>query len=132
MDTQSQDQQQKDFLSSLFPLDVPIDQHRGSLLEGQQQQPMFQFNNGLQLPNTGANMQPQLNMDLLGNLMSMQGVESQSQANNNGGIPTSPHQTQSQYNPQLLLEQQFKLTQLQQLQQLQNQIFQQQARKRFH
>ncbi|KAL1745514.1 hypothetical protein HDZ31DRAFT_36321 [Schizophyllum fasciatum] len=31
-----------------------------------------------------------------------------------------------QFNPQLMLEQQFKLTQLQQLQQLQNQIFQQQ------
>ena len=31
------------------------------------------------------------------------------------------------YSPHLLLEQQFKLTQLQQLQQLQNQIFQQQV-----
>ncbi|KAJ6588910.1 hypothetical protein B0H19DRAFT_1101926 [Mycena capillaripes] len=40
--------------------------------------------------------------------------------------PESPPSNTSSYNPGLLLEQQYKLTQLQQLQQLQNQIFQQQ------
>ncbi|KAJ6470092.1 hypothetical protein C8R47DRAFT_1149460 [Mycena vitilis] len=41
--------------------------------------------------------------------------------------PTAgPSNTTSSYNPGLLLEQQYKLTQLQQLQNLQNQIFQQQ------
>ncbi|KAJ7753339.1 hypothetical protein DFH07DRAFT_1061466 [Mycena maculata] len=40
--------------------------------------------------------------------------------------PNPPPSNTSSYNPTLLIEQQYKLTQLQQLQQLQNQIFQQQ------
>jgi hypothetical protein len=127
MDPQTQDQQQKDFLSSLFPLEIPVD-HLQTGSDGQQQSlSMFQFNGASPAQQPTASMHTsipqstnaQLNMDLLGNLISMQGIENQS--------PT-PHTT---YNPQLLLEQQFKLTQLQQLQQLQNQIFQQQARN-FH
>jgi hypothetical protein len=87
MDTQSLDQHQKEFLSSLFPLD---------------DNPQFQYN-----------FQPPNQLDLLGNMMAMQGIES----------PTAL----PQFAPHLLLEQQFKLSQLQQLQQLQNQIFQQQV-----
>ncbi|KAJ7512723.1 hypothetical protein B0H11DRAFT_5313 [Mycena galericulata] len=43
-----------------------------------------------------------------------------------GSIGNLINEQNSSYNPGLLLEQQYKLTQLQQLQQLQNQIFQQQ------
>ncbi|RDB30824.1 hypothetical protein Hypma_005795 [Hypsizygus marmoreus] len=103
------DQQQKDFLSSLFPADQNTN-HDGQ----QQSMPMFQYNQPptMSMPQS---MPPQLAMDMLGNMMQMQGIESQN------NTPASPS-----YNPQSLLEQQFKLTQLQQLQQLQNQIFQQQ------
>lgn len=122
MDTQTQEQQQKEFLSSFFPLELPDIVQRG--VDGQQP-PMYHFNGpttaqpstiGVQhpIPNT---TNPQQNGDLLGNLVSMQGIESQ-----------PGHSPQTQYTPQMLLEQQFKLSQLQQLQQLQNQIFQQQAR----
>lgn len=44
-----------------------------------------------------------------------------------GTIGNLINEQTSSYNPGLLLEQQYKLTQLQQLQQLQNQIFQQQV-----
>jgi hypothetical protein len=127
MDPQAQDHQEKDFLSSLFPLEISVDHLQAGSSDGpQQSMPMFHFNG----PSPAQHGQPvtnmhtsipqsanaQLNMDLLENMMSMQGIENQS--------PT----TQATYNPQLLLEQQFKLAQLQQLQQLQNQIFQQQVR----
>lgn len=60
-----------------------------------------------------------MDMDLIGSFLAMQGVESQ------GALTPGTH---TPYNPATVLEQQFKLTQLQQLQQLQNQIFQQQVR----
>lgn len=62
-----------------------------------------------------------LEMDALGNFMAMQGIES----------PPALSPSQAPYNPQVLLEQQIKVTQLQQLQQLQNQIFMQQVSKYF-
>jgi len=124
MDAQ-QEQQQKEFLSALFPPDLSGDHAQRS----QSSNPVFSFtsNDGSTLtqqhlsglissPANGVN--PQVNLDLLGNLMSLSGIE---------GQPSNSQQL-PQYNPQLLLEQQFKLTQLQQLQQLQNQIFQQQVR----
>ena len=117
MDPHSQDQHQKDFMSTFFTQDAS-----NQNLEGHQQSnSMFPFTPGtsahhnpmgmqqvLQQPNLNS----QINMDLL---MHMHGIDNP---------PVSP---QSSYNPQSLLEQQFKLTQLQQLQQLQNQIFQQQV-----
>ncbi|CAA7269997.1 unnamed protein product [Cyclocybe aegerita] len=71
---------------------------------------------------------------LLNNLMQMQSLENniiqqQAAATPNSSSPSqmaASSNPQSGYNSQLLLEQQIKLTQLQQLQQLQNQIFQQQ------
>jgi hypothetical protein len=114
---------QKDFLSSLFSSDQQNHhqhrhQHQGSLDASQQaifsyshtpqnsQQPLQQL--GLQ-----SHMNPQMTLELLGSMM--QGVESQA------GSSTS------NFSQHTMLEQQFKLTQLQQLQQLQNQIFQQQV-----
>ena len=74
--------------------------------------------------------QNQLAMSLLNNLLQMQGLEN-TMLNQQNSATTPPTTTSSSpsttYNPQLLLEQQIKLTQLQQLQQLQNQIFQQQV-----
>ncbi|KAG6808582.1 hypothetical protein H0H92_003648 [Tricholoma furcatifolium] len=100
------ERQEKDFLATIFPSDG-----------GQQDMYTMAFNQQpMQQQSMPSPMNPpQLGMDMLNNLMSMQGIESQAQT------PSSP-----QYNSQQLLEQQFKLTQLQQLQQLQNQIFQQQ------
>ncbi|KAF8637243.1 hypothetical protein AX17_002954 [Amanita inopinata Kibby_2008] len=69
--------------------------------------------------------QPQIMMDMLGELMQMpvQGIESTSSA----APALGPAVGGPTCNPQLLLlDHQFKLTQLQQLQQLQQQIFQQQ------
>ncbi|KAG6864998.1 hypothetical protein C0991_005733 [Blastosporella zonata] len=100
------EQQEKDFLSTMFPGDNQ--QQSMYSVPYNQQQSMQQQS----MPST---MNPQLSMDMLNNLMSMQGIETQTAS------PTSPT-----YNAQTLMEQQFKLTQLQQLQQLQNQIFQQQ------
>lgn len=77
--------------------------------------------------------QNQLAINLLNNLLQMQGLENtilaqQTAATTPATSPSSsPSTTQAAYNPQLLLEQQIKLTQLQQLQQLQSQIFQQQV-----
>ncbi|KAG6868533.1 hypothetical protein C0993_001421 [Termitomyces sp. T159_Od127] len=98
----SHEPQEKDFLSTIFN-------------DGQQHdypsynQQLIQ-QSSMRLPSNQS-----LNLDLLNNLIAMQGIES---------APTSP--TSPRYNAQTLLEHQFKLTQLQQLQQLQNQIFQQQ------
>ena len=84
----------------------------------------------------------QLTMNLINNLMQMQGLENsivQQQQVVSATSSTSSSQTQSVnpanansstnagYSSQMLLEQQIKLSQLQQLQQLQNQIFQQQV-----
>ncbi|KAG6873664.1 hypothetical protein C0995_012598 [Termitomyces sp. Mi166 len=97
----SHEPQEKDFLSTIFS-------------DGQQSN-YTSFNQPLQQSSISSPMNQPLNVDMLNNLMSMQGIES---------APTSP--TSPQYNAQALLEHQFKLAQLQQLQQLQNQIFQQQ------
>lgn len=109
------DQQQKDFLSSFFPTDMPMDS-----VDNQQALPLFHQSSSQSL------MENQLNMDFVDNLISLQ-VESQQglSAAAAAAMPTSP--AVAPYNHQAL-EQQFKLQQLQQLQQLQNQIFQQQAR----
>jgi hypothetical protein len=124
MDTLSQDQQQKDFMSTFFP---PSADH-GNQQQGdhsQHHQPLF--NSAALLPGLhGHGTHPSMNtsnthmaldMDVMGNFISMQGIEGQQQVS-----PTQPP-----YNPQMVLEQQFKVTQLQQLQQLQNQIFLQQV-----
>jgi hypothetical protein len=119
-----QDQQQKDFLAFLFP-DSSAEQHRtqdahqNDVLSGGQML-------GQRLPSaltsfTGStssfNQQP---LDLMA-MVSMQGMDA-----SHSTLPSA-----STLTPQMLLEQQYKLTQLQQLQQLQNQIqnqiFQQQA-----
>src|SRR4051812_23070732 len=107
------EQQHKEFLSSLFTNGLSVDQVQREL-DAQQgnSQGIFPFNNGssnLATPSPGQS-DAQFNMDLLGNLM--QAIDPKSAAQ------------QSQYNPHVLLEHQFKLNQLQQLQQLQNQIFQ--------
>ncbi|KAG6831206.1 hypothetical protein H0H87_005922 [Tephrocybe sp. NHM501043] len=101
--------QEKDFLSTMFPGD---NQQSMYSMQYNQQQSMQQ---PMQQQSIPATMNPQLSLDMINNLMSMQGVESQ-----------APSPNSSSYNAQTMLEQQFKLTQLQQLQQLQNQIFQQQ------
>lgn len=128
------EQQQKDFLSSFFSAEHPMD-HLQAPTEGQHQQAMFQFSGasapaqstlGIHPSHQQPAMNSQFNIELLGNFMQMQGID-----------PPLPPASMSSptiapYNPQLLLEQQFKLTQLQQLQQLQNQIFQQQVGNSFH
>ena len=104
------DQHQKDFMASLFPTEPTHDQQPVS---------MFPFNPPssphLTMPQ---HINSQMSMDILENMVQMQGIEQQ---------PSSPMSPQASYGPQSLIEQQFKLSQLQQLQQLQNQIFQQQA-----
>jgi hypothetical protein len=126
MDTLAQDQQQKDFMSTFFPPSIDHGhQHRD---HSQHQQPLFNgavlqpglHGHGMHSMNTN-NPNMTLDMDVMTNFMAMQGIESQQ--------ALSP--TQAPYNPQLHLEQQFKVTQLQQLQQLQNQIFLQQVSKYF-
>ena len=74
----------------------------------------------------------QLNMSLINNLIQMQGLEnsivqqqlSTASSSSAAGQNASPRAT---YNSQLLLEHQIKMAQLQQLQHLQKQIFQQQV-----
>lgn len=131
MDAHMQDQQQKDFLSSLFPMDISLDHlHNPSDSTGNNNMQFMQYNSGVsaqQQPMANSSVIPHtmnspLSMDLIGNLMSLQ-VDTQA------SMQQSP--TQAPYNQQMLLEQQMKLAQLQQLQQLQNQIFQQQARQIF-
>lgn len=119
------DQQQKDIFSSFFP-------------EQQQEQQQQQYSGTIPIPaspvyNGFAPSSPQsansqLAMSML--LMQMQGLGDV----NNSTLP--PHQQQQGvYQPpnqqnaqQLVLEHQFKLSQLQQLQQLQNTILQHQVR----
>jgi hypothetical protein len=121
MDTLTQDQQQKDFMSTFFP---PVDHdgdpshHQQSLFNGATLQPGI-HGHGMHSSMNVNNANLSLDMDVVGNFMTMQGIEGQQ--------PLSP--SQAAYNPQALLEQQFKATQLQQLQQLQNQIFLQQVSK---
>lgn len=71
--------------------------------------------------------QNQLAMSLLNNLLQMQGLESTILNQQNTATPSTTSSSSTTQASHLLLEQQIKLTQLQQLQQLQNQIFQQQV-----
>ena len=100
------DHHQKDFLS-LFPPDQQ--QSNDSTL------PIFYNPSRAQQQTMPMPNSPTI--DILGTMMQMQGLESQA----------APSATSPAFQSQSLLEQQFKLSQLQQLQQLQNQIFQQQA-----
>ena len=122
MDTHGQAQQQKDFMSTFFSpqgdhpnANVDHSQHHQNLFNGQGLHTGM-INTGMQaLSNISNGSNVTSDIDILQNLMAMQGIESHS--------PVQANQ-QAPYN---MLEQQFKLTQLQQLQQLQNQIFQQQV-----
>ncbi|KAH0835904.1 hypothetical protein J3R83DRAFT_9799 [Lanmaoa asiatica] len=120
-----QDHQQKDFLAFLFPdssLDQnrPQDAHPPDVLATAQLAAHRTQNTLQSFPgsnNTAFNHQP-LDLMAMSNLMSLDAT------------PTTLPST-APLTPQMLLEQQYKLTQLHQLQQLQNQIqnqiFQQQA-----
>ncbi|KAI6019795.1 hypothetical protein F5J12DRAFT_813222 [Pisolithus orientalis] len=109
-----QDNSQKDFLASLFP-EFTGDLHRSALDAHQ-----TTLNSGLiqgqrihnhQLSNS-VPFTPPMDLLAMSNLMSMQGMDPNQQNLSSA----------STFTPQLLLEQQYKLTQLHQLQQLQNQI----------
>lgn len=124
MDAHTQEQQQKDFMSTFFPPGDHTNHAMGSAQQQQQQQGLFSgsasnqngmLGHGIHPPtNATTNTNMSTDIDLIGSFMNMQ-------------QPLSPSQQAPSYNPQVLIEQQFKLTQLQQLQQLQNQIFQQQV-----
>ena len=119
MDTLAQDQQQKDFMSTFFPPSVDQNgdhHHQQSSFNGALQPNIHGHGMRMNVNNTNLSM----DMNVVGNFMPMPGIEGQQ--------PLSP--SQASYNPQALLEQQFKVTQLQQLQQLQNQIFLQQVSRR--
>jgi hypothetical protein len=113
MDSQPTDQQQMPALYA--QLDDAGQQH--AMHTDAFQPSIFHFNSQATPQPPLMPVNPQLNLnnqlELLGNMMALQGMDSAANL--------------SQYNPQLLLEQHVKLTQLQQLQQLQNHIFQQQV-----
>jgi hypothetical protein len=102
----------KDFLASLFAT-APATMQQDHLQS-------FQPGAG---PTSGPNLQSQLSMNMLNNMMQIQSVGE----NLAGMLGQGSQGSNVQFNPQAMFEQQFKLTQLQQLQQLQNQIFQQQV-----
>ncbi|KAG1776349.1 hypothetical protein EV702DRAFT_1109995 [Suillus placidus] len=118
--SRGQDNLQKDFLAFLFP-ESSSDQQRGH--DSQQNEAMNSAAVHSQRSNSGllnftgtANLPPlnqQLDLMAMGNLMSMQGMDTTS-------LPALPSSTG--LTPQVIFEQQYKLTQLHQLQQLQNQI----------
>ncbi|KAJ7758578.1 hypothetical protein B0H14DRAFT_2540496 [Mycena olivaceomarginata] len=98
----SQDQQTKDFMASFFPQDLDSSAE-------------FQFHSHpTPGPSNGINVANN-NMELLGTIGNLINEQTAAAASYNVNA-----------NPGLMLEQQYKLSQLQQLQQLQNQIFQQQ------
>ncbi|KAG1736077.1 uncharacterized protein EDB91DRAFT_1055843 [Suillus paluster] len=119
---------QKDFLAFLFP-ESSSDQQRSH--ESQQNDIINTTAMHGQRPSSGmpnftgtTNLPPfnqQIDLMSMSNLMSMQGMDTTS-------LPALPNSTG--FTPQVIFEQQYKLTQLHQLQQLQsqiqNQIFQQQ------
>jgi len=119
------DQQQKDIFSSFFPEQQQQQQYSGTIPI-----PASPVYNGF-APSSPQSANSQLAMSML--LMQMQGLGDV----NNSTLP--PHQQQQGiYQPpnqqnaqQLVLEHQFKLSQLQQLQQLQNTILQHQVRPHF-
>lgn len=119
------DGSQRDFLSSLFPMDQQNNHHHQQGLDSnqqqQQQQQIFGYNpqaQGTQQSMPFGIQMPMNTMDLLGNMMNVQGMQ---------GIESQSNPGSASFSPQALLEQQVKLSQLQQLQQLQNQILQTQA-----
>ena len=119
------DQQQKDIFSSFFP-EQQQQQYSGTISI-----PASPVYNGF-APSSPQSANSQLAMSML--LMQMQGLGDM----NNSTLPPLQQQQQQQgvYQPpnqqnaaqQLVLEHQFKLSQLQQLQQLQNTILQHQVR----
>ena len=82
--------------------------------QGSQSQQQMNFQQQL------GNLQQQVNMEMLENLLAMQDPQAQANQHQGHSAPGA--------SPQALLEHQLRLNQLQQLQQLQNQIFQQQVR----
>lgn len=118
--SRGQDNLQKDFLAFLFP-ESSSDQQRGH--DSQQNEVMNtaavhgQRSNSGMLNFTGTANPPPFNQQLdlmtMSNLMSMQGMDTTA-------LPAPPSSTG--LTPQVIFEQQYKLTQLHQLQQLQNQI----------
>lgn len=146
------DQQHEHYMASFYPAVTDL-----ASPQVQQQQDMA-YSNSVQAlshlsPGEASGQQQQqqqhqpetsdgIDMDLLGSLMAMQGVQhANTQGQMSQAISSQPlstayntHDQQQQTpintsnpTPATLLEQQFKLSQLQQLQQLQNQIFQQQV-----
>lgn len=124
----SQDHHQKDFLAFLFPdsssdQNRPQDAHQLDVL-ATSSLPAHRIPSTLQnfagSNNTPFNHQP-LDLMAMPNLISLQGLDT----------PPTNHHSPAALTPQMLLDQQYKLTQLHTLQQLQNQIqsqiFQQQA-----
>jgi len=125
---------QKDFLGSLFQQSSTMQQDHAHQQQGSSSM-SFQSSQGApassQTTNVPlspvSNLQNQLTMNMLNNMMQIQNVGDQL-----AGITAQQTQgvgpSNMQYNPQaMFVEQQFKLSQLQQLQQLQNQIFQHQV-----
>jgi len=124
-----QEHHQKDFLAFLFP-ESSSDQQRdhdvqhndvinAAAMHGQRPTSgMSNFTGNTHPPM----FNPPLDLMTMSNLMSIQGMDTTS-------LPALPNTTG--FTPQAIIEQQYKLTQLHQLQQLQNQIqnqiFQQQA-----
>lgn len=124
---------QRDFLGSLFQQPPAMQQDHNHHHQGSSSM-SFQSSQGAPPPpqatnvplSPGANLQNQLTMNMLNNMLQIQHVGDQltgitAQQTSGGGSANV------QYNSQAVFEQQFKLSQLQQLQQLQNQIFQHQV-----
>lgn len=86
-----------------------------------EQQPFFTMDQLIDSNNATSFHLNELNMDFIGNLMTLQEQQRTNLSSDPQPLNAPP------VNQHLLLEQQFKLAQLQQLQQLQNQIFQQQV-----
>ncbi|OAX42448.1 hypothetical protein K503DRAFT_710634 [Rhizopogon vinicolor AM-OR11-026] len=115
-----QEHHQKDFLAFLFP-ESSSDQQRGH--DTQQNDVMNAAAMHGQRPTSGMSnftgtanppmFNPPIDLMSMSNLMSMQGMDTTSH-------PALPNTTG--FTPQVIFEQQYKLTQLHQLQQLQNQI----------
>ncbi len=125
MDSHIDDHHQKDYMSSFFP-SVDLDHLQNDSDMGIMQQTAHNTQHNQTMMH-GLGMPPQLDMEMLGSLMSMQGIDSP-QHPLSGASPSQTHfpPNSNANNPQMIIEQ-YKLAQLQQLQQLQNQIFQQQV-----
>jgi hypothetical protein len=111
----------------------PLKDLFSSFIPQQGQNSPFSLQNSLVPPMPQSPNNSQLNMSLINNLIQLQGLEnsidqpqqlSTASSSSAAGQNASPKAT---YNSQLLLEHQIKMAQLQQLQHLQKQIFQQQV-----